>query len=293
MYFLFKISMIAATIIGGNAGAYQDNVVQTCPSTIQAMKQDDYNESVSTNQKDSLIVLLDSYFNNEKRKTKAGALISIHYKWNQKDYGGYSKWGEAFRQKGAATRTTFDPPSKKNLNNASIYIITDPDITKENSHAKYMTPEFAKTIARWVSNGGVLVLMANDSGNADIKHFNLLTQKFGFRFNEDSYNHVPGNNFDLGAVNIAAGNPIFKQTRHVYIKELSTITTFGQGQVRPILEKQGRIIAVSTHYGKGVVFAVGDPWFYNEYVNGRLPDSFENVKAMKELTNWLVSIAGK
>jgi len=283
--------MVAATIIAGNTGAHQDKLMLTSPSISQVMKPDDNMGSVSSNQKDSLIVLLDSYFNNEKRKTKSGALISTHYKWNQKDLGGYSKWGEAFRQKGGATRTTFDPPSKKVLRDASIYIITDPDIPSENSNAKYMTAEFAGTIANWVSKGGVLVLMANDNGNADIKHFNLLTQKFGFQFNEDSYNHVPGNNFDSGAVNIAVGNSIFKQTRRVYIKELSTISTFGR--VQPILEKQGRIIAVSTHYGKGVVFAVGDPWFYNEYVNGRLPDSFENVKAMQELTNWLISNAGK
>ena len=42
-------------------------------------------------------------------------------------------------------------------------------------------------------------------------------------------------------------------------------------------------------YGKGTVFAVGDPWLYNEYVNGRLPTGFENDKAAADLTKWLIA----
>ncbi|MFI5139640.1 MAG: hypothetical protein ACHQIM_17600 [Sphingobacteriales bacterium] len=34
-----------------------------------------------------------------------------------------------------------------------------------------------------------------------------------------------------------------------------------------------------TRYGKGTVFAFGDPWLYNEYTKGRLPPGFENDKA--------------
>ena len=42
--------------------------------------------------------------------------------------------------------------------------------------------------------------------------------------------------------------------------------------------------------GKGTVFAVGDPWLYNEYVDGRrLPDQYENFKAATDLVNWLIS----
>ena len=42
--------------------------------------------------------------------------------------------------------------------------------------------------------------------------------------------------------------------------------------------------------GKGAVFAVGDPWLYNEYVNGRkLPADYDNYKAAKDLVNWIIT----
>ena len=41
--------------------------------------------------------------------------------------------------------------------------------------------------------------------------------------------------------------------------------------------------------GKGIVFAVGDPWLYNEYIDGRkLPEVYENFEAGKELLQWLL-----
>lgn len=245
-----------------------------------------------SSQEKKITVLLDSYFNNEKAKDKSGNMYSVHYKWDQRNDGGYSIWGDTFRQYGAEIKTTYDPPSEKTLQIASVYIITDPDIPAENPDAKYMTEIYADAIAKWVAKGGVLVLMANDSGNADIYHFNLLAQKFGFLFNEDSYNHVPGRNFDSGAVNIQANNDIFKNSKRVYIKELSTIHLLKP--VKTVLEKNGHIIAVTAHFGRGVVFAVGDPWFYNEYVNGKkLPASFQNILAMQELTQWLILKSGK
>jgi unsaturated rhamnogalacturonyl hydrolase len=42
-------------------------------------------------------------------------------------------------------------------------------------------------------------------------------------------------------------------------------------------------------YGKGTVFAIGDPWLYNEYVDGRkLPAEFQNFDAAHELVDWLI-----
>jgi unsaturated rhamnogalacturonyl hydrolase len=48
------------------------------------------------------------------------------------------------------------------------------------------------------------------------------------------------------------------------------------------------IIAVAK-FGKGTVFAVGDPWLYNEYTDGRkLPADYENSQAAKDLVKWLL-----
>jgi unsaturated rhamnogalacturonyl hydrolase len=39
---------------------------------------------------------------------------------------------------------------------------------------------------------------------------------------------------------------------------------------------------------KGTVFAVGDPWLYNEYSDGRkLPKEYQNLDAAKDLVGWL------
>ena len=43
-------------------------------------------------------------------------------------------------------------------------------------------------------------------------------------------------------------------------------------------------------YGKGTVFAVGDPWFYNEYIDGRkIPAEYQNFTAAQELVKWLLA----
>ncbi|MBK5271012.1 MAG: hypothetical protein JJE22_08365 [Bacteroidia bacterium] len=42
-------------------------------------------------------------------------------------------------------------------------------------------------------------------------------------------------------------------------------------------------------FGNGTVFALGDPWIYNEYVDGRkLPNSFDNYKAAEVWVQWLI-----
>jgi unsaturated rhamnogalacturonyl hydrolase len=42
-------------------------------------------------------------------------------------------------------------------------------------------------------------------------------------------------------------------------------------------------------YGNGTVFAVGDPWLYNEYTDGRkLPPQYKNYAAAEYLGKWLL-----
>ncbi|MBC7687398.1 MAG: hypothetical protein H7211_04385, partial [Aquabacterium sp.] len=41
--------------------------------------------------------------------------------------------------------------------------------------------------------------------------------------------------------------------------------------------------------GKGTVFAVGDPWLYNEYTDGRkIPAEYQTFSAANELVQWLL-----
>jgi unsaturated rhamnogalacturonyl hydrolase len=128
--------------------------------------------------------------------------------------------------------------------------------------------------------------MGNDSINCDLIHLNNLTNNFGINFSNRSRNIVKENDFEIGSVLITE-NEVFKKTKKAYLKEISIL------DVKPpakILISMGNdaIIAISK-YGKGTIFAVGDPWMYNEYVNGRnIPPEFENLLAGKELVKWLI-----
>ena len=232
-------------------------------------------------------VLLDQYFNNEWKKDANGKMVPFHYTWNDKTNGGFSMLGDIFRMHGVTTRSLIEAPTAESLKGAHIYIMVDPDTEKETEKPNFIQPAQAQAIAAWVKAGGVLLLMGNDAGNAEFKHFNQLAAHFGIQFNEDNFNQVKDNKFEQGAVPVAAGNTVFKTTKKPYIKELATLRL--TKPAIPVLTKEGKTVAAMAKYGKGTVFAIGDPWLYNEYVDGRkLPVEYDNYKAATDLVNWLI-----
>ncbi|HET6252637.1 MAG TPA: glycoside hydrolase family 88 protein [Puia sp.] len=232
-------------------------------------------------------VLLDYYFNNERRKDITGAMIRYHYTWEDRANSGFSLWGHLFRQFGANTDSLPVAPTAENLKKAAVYIIVDPDDDREVPDPHYLMPEETGVIADWVKAGGVLVLMSNDSANAEFGHFNVLAGTFGIRFNYDDYHKVIGNRFEMGAFGIPARDTIFKTAHKIYIKELSTLRVRPPAQAH--FTADGHVIMAVAKVGKGTVFAVGDPWFYNEYTDGRkLPPDFENYNAARDLAQWLL-----
>ena len=132
-----------------------------------------------------------------------------------------------------------------------------------------------------------MVMMANDSNNVEFKNYNKLAEKFGIKWNENVRHDVKNDQFEQGAVDLTKANSIFKTAKKAYIKQLCT-----QELVKPaqsIYTENGEVMMSVSRVGKGTVFAVGDPWFYNEYVDGRkLPDDFENFIAAKDLMKWLL-----
>ncbi|MDQ0106564.1 hypothetical protein J2T02_001675 [Chitinophaga terrae (ex Kim and Jung 2007)] len=232
-------------------------------------------------------VTLDYYYNNEHKKDEAGNLVRWHYIWDEQDNGGFSYWGKIFNKYGVQTDSLLEAPTKKNLSNTDIYIIVDPDTDKENPSPNYMNNRDAEAIYNWVKAGGVLVMLENDSLNAEFDHFNILAEKFGIHFNGDSRNRVQGRHFEQGAFMIPAGHEIFAGIKKVYIKELSSLTL--KAPARAVYKDGEHVIMAVSRVGKGTVFAVGDPWFYNEYVNGKLLSAdYENLQAADALTRWLI-----
>lgn len=233
-------------------------------------------------------VLLDNYFNHETKKDDNGRPYTWHYVWNEMDLNGYSTFGDTFQRYGAKLETLTDEPSVRSLSKADVYIIVDPDTEKETSDPKYMNEKVAATIADWVKGGGVLALMANDNGNCDLEHFNILAAKFGVLFNLDSVNHVEGSRFEQGMVVVKGPNEVLATAKTLYLKEISTLKL--SQPAKPLLEQNGAVIMATVKYGKGTVFLVGDPWLYNEYTDGRkLPAEYENFKAAQDLSRWLLS----
>jgi unsaturated rhamnogalacturonyl hydrolase len=232
-------------------------------------------------------VLLDAWFNSQKRPDSTGQQVYFHYKWTDQASSGYSLFGHLFNNFGAETSTLYTAPTLAALRQSQVYIIVSPDIPVKNPNPHYMQPEDAEHIAAWVKAGGVLMIFENDFGSADIEHLNLLSERFGIHFNSVLRNTVDGNKFETGKVPIHSGGPVFLDPHTAFMKEICTISV--NSPAIELLRDRGDILMATAKYGKGTVFATVDPWLYNEYTDGRrLPAEYDNFAAGKELVRWIL-----
>jgi len=235
------------------------------------------------------VVGLDNYFNAETR-VEGAKTVGFHYVWHDTTNSGFAVLGSLIDRTGAECDTLQKAPTHADLKNFSVYIIVDPDTPAESPTPHYMDEASAEAIAEWVRAGGVLAIFHNDKVNAEFAHFNILAGKFGMRFNEDQHHPVEGKKFDMGKSDVFPAHPIFNGVSKIYMKEVSSITVTPPAQ--PLLAENGVVLMATARVGKGMVFAVGDPWLYNEYIdNRRLPASFENLKAAENLVGWLLDQA--
>lgn len=232
---------------------------------------------------------LDYYFNHELRKNAfTGQPEQWHYTWEERTHGGFWLWGNQLRELGAKTVAVPGAPTAAALKGLSVYIIVDPDTKKENPSPSYIQPADSKAITDWVKAGGALVLLANDTANCEIKHFNELARNFGVQFTAQSINMVQGSQFEQGRVDLAGGRAVFGRAKTAYIKELAVLRV--QAPAQPLVRNAaGQVIMATATLGKGKVFVLGDPWLYNEYTDGRkIPAVYENFQAGKDLGRWLL-----
>jgi hypothetical protein len=234
------------------------------------------------------VVGLDNWYNHE---TNAKTGKPFHYLWTDTEFSGYSRWGEIFTAKGAKI-TTVGKPDADILSKINVYIVVDPDTTTEAPKPNYFEPFEIGAIKKWVEKGGVLVVLANDAPNCEFTHLNKLMSQFGMTFYHVTLHPVTGTDFEMGACTKLPDHPLFKGVAKIYIKEVSDI--YLSGTAKSVLTENGKVLIAENKFGKGYVFAIGDPWIYNEYIDhDRLPESFENRKAAENLTDLLLSYSRK
>jgi unsaturated rhamnogalacturonyl hydrolase len=230
--------------------------------------------------------LVDAWFNSQTRKNAFGQTELFHYKWNDDSNNGFSFFGRAFRRHGAALATLPSAPTAATLAQAQVYIIASPDIPSKNPTPHYMDKASGDAIEAWVKAGGVLLLFSNDRDNTEFEHFNTLSDRFGIHFNPLLSHHVIDPDHSTGEVVIPPGTGIFGAGFTAYMKDTSTITA--SGPAKAIVTDHGDVMIAISHVGKGTVLAVTDPWFYNEYADGRKMGQYRGFEAADDVAAWAV-----
>ena len=228
---------------------------------------------------------LDNWYNHETN-AKTGKIF--HYTWDDTQNSGFSQLGDLLKSKGAALKTIEGKADANNLKGIGLYIIVDPDTTTESPNPNYIMPDDVKAITKWVKNGGVLLILANDKPNCEFTHLNQLAKEFGMHFNPVTLNPVTGKEYNMAAETNLPDHPLFKGVNKIYMKEVSSISL--SKNAKAVLTDDKQVYIAETSFGKGYVLAVGDPWLYNEYIDHiMLPADFENLKAANNLTEFLLS----
>ena len=232
-------------------------------------------------------VMVDAWFNSQKRTDPTGREIYFHYKWDDWSPAGFSLFGHIFHNFGAKTTTLYAAPTVAGLSKAQVFIIASPDNVDKNPHPHYANAQDATQIAAWVKGGGVLVILENDTSFADLDHFNVVAEKYGMHFNSMLRKHVIGTNWAMGKIDLAGNGPIFHHPYTIYVKDVCTISL--KPPATPLLKDGSDILMAEAKYGKGTVFAFVDPWLYNEYTDGRkLPAEYQNYAAGEEFVRWIL-----
>jgi unsaturated rhamnogalacturonyl hydrolase len=242
------------------------------------------------------VIGLDYYYNHQ---VKNG--VQFHYTWEDTALSGYSKFGDVWKQFGATLADLHDAPTVDALKHFSVYIIVNPSTVKTAADGKpnYVQPADCDAVATWVNDGGVLGLFANDVNTAELEHFSTLSEKFGITLNKDIRNKVPSardRQPGTFSASLFTDHPLFQGLQMIYMKEICTLQVKDPAKAILIAPKETGdgtdIIMAESHYGKGLVFVVGDPWVYNEYIDVTAPGlPIENRKASVNLVRWLLTAA--
>jgi unsaturated rhamnogalacturonyl hydrolase len=199
------------------------------------------------------VVALDGYHNAERG-------LPEHYQWEGTSDGSFSKLANGFRAHDVELRTLRARIDAASLQGVNLLIIVDPDAPEETPEPKYIEDAEIDVIAKWVNEGGRLVLLGNDKGHAEFTHFNKLASRFGIQFLEETYPKMTGK-----AILVATGrHSIFEGGLQAYLVEVAPLKLTAPAEA--VLTDKGTDIMALAQVGRGMVFALGDPWLYDEYI---------------------------
>ena len=192
-------------------------------------------------------VAVDGWHNNEREP---------HYRWEAGYAGGFSQLGGMLEAMGNRLRTVKESLTAKSLAGIDALIVVDPDTPAEAANPQYFTAPEIAAVDEWVKQGGRLVLLGNDKGNAEFEHFNQLAARFGIRFVEGK--HADANGNSKLKLKTASGGVFYAvDVAPLEVKNPAAKVLLAEGNT-PLM--------VLVSHGKGAVFALGDPWLYNEYI---------------------------
>jgi unsaturated rhamnogalacturonyl hydrolase len=258
-------------------------VAQPAPDSFNSKQYQSREQSFSTRK---VTALVDAWFNSQTRKNAFGQTELFHYKWDDDAASGYSLFGRAFQRYGVSLATLPAAPTPAALAKAQIYVIASPDIPAKNPNPHYVDKPSGDAIEAWVKAGGVLLLFSNDRDNTEFEHFNTLSDRFGIHFNPVLSHHVVGDDHASGEVVLPPGTGIFGAGFTAFMKDTSTIAV--SGPAKAVVADHGDVMIAVAHVGKGTVLGVVDPWFYNEYADGRKMGQYRGFEAAQDVAAWAV-----
>ncbi len=213
------------------------------------------------------IVALDCFHNTE---------TPAHYTWDQTGLGGFSNFGGIILSLGADTTRITKAFDSADLAPFSVLIIVNP-CTPANPgviNPNYIADSEAAAVDKWVQRGGKLMMFANNIGNCEFTHYNVLAGKFGIMFNQNT--QTGGSTF--GPV---PTNEVFSNCSTFYIVNMCNLSITSPAQ--SIFTFQDSVLMAVGTKGSGVFFAVGDPWVYNEHIAAQ-----DNIKGITKVVTWLL-----
>jgi len=216
------------------------------------------------------VVALDGFHNNESK-------MPDHYQWEGKSDGSFGKLADGFRAHDVEVRTIRSRIDAKALDGVRLLIIVDPDTPDETADPKYIEDAEIDAIQKWVMGGGRLVLLGNDKGHAEFTHFNKLASHFGIEFLEQTFPKVSGK----AILEATGSDAIFEAGLKAYLVEVAPLKLTLPAQ--SMMKVDGTDIMALARVGSGMVFALGDPWLYDEYI-----ERADNVKIATNLFTMLL-----